>query len=194
MIESDGTPRLAAAYIRVMFNSIEGARVKRTLWFFAGAISIGLAGCNKGGDDDALFPSPWEQAEPSDKMATGGFTAELDSDYPGAGWFQAAGIDARDASRAGIADPGSTWPVLQIEIFGFANPGWHRLELSVASNSWVAGDVPIDGRSATGRLTGADGSVRYLLSGDLHVTRAGLGPGEVVQGWFSDVVLSREVR
>lgn len=156
-----------------------------------------LGGC-KGKDDPpdegVTFPTPWEGATASKQKVTGGFTAQLGSDLPGAGWFETDGVTGRDASRARIVEPGGDWPVVHLEIFGFADPGWDVLELSVAYNHWVAGDVPIDGTAATGRLTLADGSVRYLVEGDLHITEPGLADDEIVSGWFSKIVLSEVAR
>ena len=145
-------------------------------------------------DKSATFPTPWEGLSASDRTVTGGFTAELGSDLPGAGWFETTALTARDASRAAIEEPGSTWPVVHIELFGWSPDGWNTLDLSVAYNHWVAGDVPVDGVAATGRLTQSDGSVRYLIAGDLHITDPGLAEGEIASGWFSDVVLSEVAR
>jgi hypothetical protein len=156
---------------------------------------LGLCGCAGDAEDDPgppgpSFPSPWEELAPSDLRLSGGFTTELGSELPGAGWFETDERVARDASRARLVDVGGEWPVLHVELFGFAEPGWDRLELSVAYNHWVAGEVPLDGAAATGRLTTADGEVRYLVDGTLMVTAPGMLDGDVVSGWLDEVVLS----
>ena len=83
-----------------------------------------------------------------------------------------------DASRAAVHDIGTRWPIVRIQLFGWTPDGWTVLEIDVARNHWVAGDVPFDGTAAIGQLTDADdGEVRYLMSGWLHVTQPGLENG-----------------
>jgi len=152
-----------------------------------------VGGCSAGGDlsmHPAGFPSPWQGLEPSEKTVSGGFVAVLNGRHPGGGWFQGAQVTGRDASRAALHQLGTDWPVVQIQLYGYANPGWHVLEIDVAQNHWVAGEIPFDGTAAVGQLQKAGGELRYLVDGSLHLTRPGMNDGEVIEGWFVDVVLT----
>lgn len=158
---------------------------------------LALAGCGKDRDDPApSFDSPWEEVAASKQTADGAFHAELGSALPGGGWFRAGDREGEDASRARLVDvEGAAWPVVHVELYGWATAaddgtGWDVLTLDVGLPAWAAGDVPLDGEAAVGRLTTVDGEVRYLVGGDLHVTDPGLEDGQIVAGWFTDAVLS----
>jgi len=170
----------------------------RVIWSSV-LVALVAAGC-KGEPDNGgqkaekpvSFPTPWEDAELGDKKVRGAFFAEIDSPHPGVGFFASGPARGQDVVTASVVDVGATWPVLQIRIMGHTADGWDVLELDIAANHWVAGEVPIDGESATGVLTDAeDGEVRYLLGGNsIIVTQPGLEPGQIIEGEFAGISLS----
>jgi len=66
---------------------------------------------------------PWHAALPSEHVAAGAFLAEIGSEYPGAGWFEAGEARGSDASRAAVHETSAQWPVVQIQLFGWTPDG-----------------------------------------------------------------------
>ena len=133
----------------------------------------------------------WEDAVPTGETISGGFTAELGSAWPGAGWFESPGAAGVDLSRASIHSvEGARWPVVQVQLLGHTQSGWNVVEIDAALSHWLAGEVPLDGSAAVGILTRADGSTAYLLGGSLMLAEAGVEDGQRVSGHFTDVTLA----
>lgn len=134
--------------------------------------------------------TPWEDATMAAGTLSGAFSVLLDDDMPGRGWFSGEAAAGRRFARARSHDvEGATWPVLVVEIQGGDAAGWDRLELDIATNRWVLGELPLDGQSAVGVLTTADGRTLYLRDGLLQVEAAGLEAGQRVAGRFEGVPL-----
>jgi len=125
------------------------------------------------------------------KKVRGAFVAQVGDAHPGSGWFESGPTVGRDVAQVNVVDVGATWPVVQIRILGHTSDGWNEVEIDVALNAFVSGVIPIDGESATGQVYDAsDGSLRYMLAGDLHIEQPGIEPGQMVEGSFQGVVLS----
>ncbi len=140
------------------------------------------------------FPTPWEGLQPGNKKLKGAFLAQVGNEHPGTGWFESGLVVGRDVAQVNVLEVGATWPVVQIRISGHTAEGWNELEIDVALNKFVAGTIPIDGESATGQLVdSSDGSIRYLLSGELVVTQPGIEPGQTVEGEFKGISLSEKM-
>ncbi len=167
-------------------------------WILAAALVALATACGGGDDTDATtdgpastFPTPWDGAVAGNKKAKGAFLAQVGHEYPGTGWFEAGTVTGRDVVQVNVLDAGASWPIVQIRILGHTPEGWNELEIDVALNRFVAGTIPIDGDSATGRVIhGPSGSTRYLLEGELVITQPGIEPGQMVEGEFNKVVLS----
>jgi len=155
-----------------------------------------LAACGGDGEPDSaetvdIPVGPWVDAVPTGETISGGFTAELGNAWPGAGWFESLGADGVDLSRASIHTvEGVRWPIVQVQLLGHTEGGWNIVEIDAALNHWLAGEVPLDGTAAVGILTRADGSVAYLLGGNLALVEAGVEDGQRVSGSFTDVTLA----
>lgn len=136
------------------------------------------------------FPTPWEAASAIDETVSGQFRAVVSGETPGAGWFRTESREAHDLVQAAVRDVGATWPVVQVRIGGREPGGWRILELDVALNHWVAGEIPVDGTAAIGQLTAPNGSVQYVVGGVLDVTAAGIEAGQQVEGTFRNLTLA----
>lgn len=168
-----------------------------------GVVLVALASaCHANGDDAdpgdrdvrTTFPTPWEGLEATTQKLKGAFLGQVGEEYPGAGWFEAGAVVGRDVVQVNVLDVGAAWPVVQIRILGHTTEGWNELEIDVALNKFVAGSIPIDGESATGQLVeSADGSIRYLLEGELVITQPGIEVGQSVEGEFKGVLLSEKM-
>lgn len=134
--------------------------------------------------------APWEDASATQRILSGRFDATLGGEQPGYGVYDLDAVRFGDLSRASLVETRGTWSVVQIEVLDHSEAGWSTVELDVALNHWIAGDIPLDGTEAVGRYTDADGSAYYLTGGTLTITHPGVAPGERVSGTFSDVVLA----
>ena len=159
----------------------------------------GLLGCS--GDQDSAEPTDpppepapprvWEDAVATGETTSGHFRAELGSTLPGAGWFESETVAGHDLARASLHTvEGAQWPVVQVQIMGYADGGWQVVEITAALQHWLAGEVALDGTSAVGQLTRADGSVAYLIGGTMLLAEAGVSDGQPVSGTFENVPLA----
>lgn len=171
----------------------------RRLAATAALISIGCGGTDPttsttpitSPDPTEPFPTPWEAADPLGGRLDGWFFAEIGSELPGGGWFSAPGASGHDHVTAALHPvEGAAWPVLQIRLAGLNGAGWDTLELDVALNHWVAGQVPIDGEAAVGLLCNADGRQRYVVGGVLEVAAAGVEDGQWIEASFDDLQMA----
>lgn len=129
--------------------------------------------------------APWRDATAEAGAVQGRFRAVVGSEWPGEGWVGDDDFVARDAARAAVLDVGGARDrVVVIEIRGWDDDGWTVLELDAAASRWAAGRWPIDGEAIIGSLTTPDGSVRWLVDGEIHLVYAGVADGDVVEGTF----------
>ena len=119
---------------------------------------------------------------------SGSFGVLLGGALPGGGWFAAGGDEGHDAATADVMEvEGATWPVVRVRILGIAEAT--SLEIDVALNRWVAGDVSLDEEAAVGILTRDTQVVGYLVGGAMQVSNAGVEAGQRVAGSFTDIPL-----
>lgn len=137
------------------------------------------------------FATPWEEVDVVENTVSGQFRAVLGAETPGAGWFRTGEQEAHDYVQAAVQSvEGATWPVVHLRLGGHDSAGWRTLELDVALNHWVAGDIPVDGTAAVGVLTNPNGASRFVVGGVLQVTAAGVSPGDRVEGSFRNLTLT----
>ena len=99
-------------------------------WCALALLALGPLGSLACGEPDISFESPWEGVPVTQDTLEGAFRATLGAPTPGAGWFVAPGARGHDLARAAVREVGgATWPVLQVQLAGRVESGWHVLEL-----------------------------------------------------------------
>lgn len=142
------------------------------------------------GGDAADLDTPWVGASPNGTTVSGGFRARLGHPFPGAGWADVGERQLRGGAQAQVLEvEGTTWPVVQVRIFGATAGEMEVLELDIAQNHCILEEVPLNGTAAIGQLEPASGELRYVVGGTLILDQAGATNGEIIEGHFQDLQL-----
>lgn len=136
------------------------------------------------------FPSPWEDAEPTEARIEGRLLATLDHPLPGVGWFRTGDLEAKDFGQASRQEVrGAREDVIVLQIGQVAPNGPTLFEIDVAMSAWVAGELPVDGIASIAQLRTPQGDAPFVVDGTIEVRQAGARPGERVEVVFADLVL-----